>query len=360
MAKTCAHGNAEFYTLYNATLAMYQSGGENWNHWNDAVRDAVVANQTKGSGCDRGSWDPRGALSRGPGRPDLQHRTGDADARGLLPLHPRGTGRPWWTTHRADEVTAFMSLLRTVYLGAVICGWMAFGGWLAAEILRQGVVQGARRRNPVLLPRASAYFLGSRTIWARLLRREKNQTIAAFCLVGAAIGAGLGLAGGLSNWQLGPQILRMLRGLIAGGLGGFAGGWLGAMIYQIFASGGGGVHGWVRPVGWMAAGGLVGLADGLITLSPNRMRNGLIGGLIRRPDRRNPLRPDRRPGGADRRRERSNIPLRDHQPRGGIRGCGPLHRRRDRAHASVAQACLADRPRRRPTRPPGDSLRQQA
>ena len=41
---------------------MYQSGGENWNRWNDAIRDAVVANQTKGSACDRGSWNPRGAF----------------------------------------------------------------------------------------------------------------------------------------------------------------------------------------------------------------------------------------------------------------------------------------------------------
>jgi prenyltransferase beta subunit len=55
-------GIAEFYTLYNATLAMYQTGGDNWNRWNDAVRDAVVANQTKGSSCERGSWDPRGTF----------------------------------------------------------------------------------------------------------------------------------------------------------------------------------------------------------------------------------------------------------------------------------------------------------
>ena len=53
-------GTAEFYTLYNATLAMYQAGGDNWNRWNGAVRDAVVANQAQGPGCQRGSWDPRG------------------------------------------------------------------------------------------------------------------------------------------------------------------------------------------------------------------------------------------------------------------------------------------------------------
>ena len=149
-----------------------------------------------------------------------------------------------------------MSLLRTVYLGAVICGWMAFGGWFAAEILRQ----------------SSAFA------------SEKNQTIAAFCLVGAAIGAGLGLAGGLSNWQLRGQALRMLRGFLAGSLGGISGGWVGAMLYQTFSpvSADGSVAGarwWLRPVGWMAAGALVGLADGLSTLSRNRIRNGLIGGL---------------------------------------------------------------------------------
>ena len=176
-----------------------------------------------------------------------------------------------------------MSLLRTVYLGAILCGWMAFGGWFAAEILRQGVAQPgsvAGPNDPADAPR----FFGSQTLGS-VLASEKNQTIAAFCLVGAAIGAGLGLAGGLSNWQLVPQVLRMLRGFVAGGLGGVLGGWVGATIYQAFspASGDGSAGGtrlWLRPVGWMAAGALVGLADGLFTLSPNRMRNGLIGGLV--------------------------------------------------------------------------------
>ena len=58
-----AEGSAEFYVLYNATLAMYQAGGDNWNRWNDAVRDAVVALQIKGSGCERGSWDPKATFS---------------------------------------------------------------------------------------------------------------------------------------------------------------------------------------------------------------------------------------------------------------------------------------------------------
>ncbi len=174
-----------------------------------------------------------------------------------------------------------MSLLRTVYLGAVICGWMAFAGWFAAEILRQGVVHGASLAEMTENADNTPTFLGSRTI-GLALATEKDQTIAAFCLVGAAIGAGLGLAGGLSNWQRWPQFLRMLRGLFAGALGGIAGGWVGAVIYQTFSHAGdspGVMQLLVRPVGWMAAGGLIGLADGLFALSSNRMRNGLIGGL---------------------------------------------------------------------------------
>ncbi len=171
-----------------------------------------------------------------------------------------------------------MSLLRTVYLGAVICGWMAFCGWFMAEILRQGVVQPAAAAGAGDAADSAPRFLGSQSLGAAL-SSERNQTIAAFCLVGAAIGAGLGLAAGLSNWQLIPQVMRMLRGIVAGGLGGIAGGWLGAMIYQMFTPAGDGGRWWLRPVGWMVAGSLVGLADGLFTASRNRMRNGLIGGL---------------------------------------------------------------------------------
>ncbi len=60
-------GNAEFYTLYNATLAMYLTGGPRWDRWNNAIRDAVVANQDRGPGCQRGSWDPRRTHGGGEG-----------------------------------------------------------------------------------------------------------------------------------------------------------------------------------------------------------------------------------------------------------------------------------------------------
>jgi hypothetical protein len=53
-------GRAEFYTLYNVTLALYQAGGSDWDRWNQTIRDAVIANQCGGQDCNRGSWDPLG------------------------------------------------------------------------------------------------------------------------------------------------------------------------------------------------------------------------------------------------------------------------------------------------------------
>lgn len=180
-----------------------------------------------------------------------------------------------------------MSLVRAVYLGAILCGWMAFGGWFAAEILRQGVTRPrlvVAPEGPQAVARDEPRFLGSEAL-GRAFASERSQTIAAFCLVGAAIGAGLGLAGGLNDARLRPQLLRMARGLVSGAVGGFAGGWLGALIYASQSAPGGEASGggppwWIRPIGWMAAGAMVGLADGLFTLSRDRIRNGLIGGLV--------------------------------------------------------------------------------
>ncbi len=51
-------GTIDFYYWYYGTHAMFQMGGEYWMAWNDALRDALIANQ-KSEGCERGSWDPR-------------------------------------------------------------------------------------------------------------------------------------------------------------------------------------------------------------------------------------------------------------------------------------------------------------
>jgi hypothetical protein len=47
----------DYYMLYNCTLGMFLEGGPEWDRWNKAVRDRLLAAQgTKG--CERGSWSP--------------------------------------------------------------------------------------------------------------------------------------------------------------------------------------------------------------------------------------------------------------------------------------------------------------
>jgi hypothetical protein len=50
--------SGDFYSLYNATLAMFLAGGDPWQQWNSHVRDAIVQRQEK-NGCVRGSWNDR-------------------------------------------------------------------------------------------------------------------------------------------------------------------------------------------------------------------------------------------------------------------------------------------------------------
>jgi len=47
--------NGDFYTLYNANLAMFLAGGDAWKNWNEEVRDAIIKRQVT-KGCERGSW----------------------------------------------------------------------------------------------------------------------------------------------------------------------------------------------------------------------------------------------------------------------------------------------------------------
>lgn len=47
----------DLYYWYYGTLSMYKHGGEEWNNWNDALRDTLVSEQRKG-GHVGGSWDP--------------------------------------------------------------------------------------------------------------------------------------------------------------------------------------------------------------------------------------------------------------------------------------------------------------
>jgi hypothetical protein len=48
-----------FYHWYYGTLGMFQTGGESWKKWNEALKDTLLPNQCKGSKEDTdGSWDP--------------------------------------------------------------------------------------------------------------------------------------------------------------------------------------------------------------------------------------------------------------------------------------------------------------
>jgi len=52
-------GKTDFYTMYYATLAMFQMGGEFWDKWNESMKNVLIDSQRKG-GCMDGSWDPTG------------------------------------------------------------------------------------------------------------------------------------------------------------------------------------------------------------------------------------------------------------------------------------------------------------
>ncbi|QDT65739.1 prenyltransferase/squalene oxidase repeat-containing protein [Calycomorphotria hydatis] len=67
MARLPKRTELDLYYWYYGTLAMYQHGGEQWQAWNSAVREVLVADQLK-SGENSGSWDPTGPWGRYGGR----------------------------------------------------------------------------------------------------------------------------------------------------------------------------------------------------------------------------------------------------------------------------------------------------
>jgi hypothetical protein len=64
-----ASGDLDFYYWYYATLAMFQIGGARWDHWNEALKSAVVEHQRHNPDEDEfGSWDPLDPWSSVGGR----------------------------------------------------------------------------------------------------------------------------------------------------------------------------------------------------------------------------------------------------------------------------------------------------
>jgi hypothetical protein len=53
-----AADDRNIYYWYYATQLLHNMGGPEWKRWNERVRDGLVAEQIKQSGCALGSWDP--------------------------------------------------------------------------------------------------------------------------------------------------------------------------------------------------------------------------------------------------------------------------------------------------------------
>lgn len=64
------------YYWYYATQLLHNMQNKDWKRWNARVRDGLVAMQTTGDGCDRGSWDPNSPQPDAWSRTDTRHGAG--------------------------------------------------------------------------------------------------------------------------------------------------------------------------------------------------------------------------------------------------------------------------------------------
>jgi len=137
-----------------------------------------------------------------------------------------------------------MSLARWIYWGALICGWGAFVGWLAAEVSVQNYIQNAL---------ALTALTGG--------------------LVGAALGAGLGVFMALNGFTWPRLATQVLVGFAGGLLVGVLSGLFAQLLYQM-------TGGHFRFIAWTLFGLGIGAITGLLDHSLPRLRNGLIGGAL--------------------------------------------------------------------------------
>jgi hypothetical protein len=68
-------GDRNIYYWYYATQLLHNLGGKPWELWNARIREGLIANQVKGDGCDRGSWDPNSPQPDRWGRNAGRHYT---------------------------------------------------------------------------------------------------------------------------------------------------------------------------------------------------------------------------------------------------------------------------------------------
>ncbi len=62
-------GSIDYFYWYFGTVSMFQTGGEHWRQWGEALRNALWSHQRwDGDGCARGSWDPVDAWGPDGGR----------------------------------------------------------------------------------------------------------------------------------------------------------------------------------------------------------------------------------------------------------------------------------------------------
>lgn len=94
-------------------------------------------------------------------------------------------------------------------------------------------------------------------------------------LIGVCVGAAVNGFAGLMEFKVWPVVRGGLLGLAGGLIGGVAGLLLGEVFYEVL-----GTSSWLRIIGWMIFGMLLGIVDGLLARSVRRMLYAGLGGLL--------------------------------------------------------------------------------
>ena len=134
------------YYNYYGTQVLHHYGGYEWTKWNAAMRDYLIATQSK-TGHEAGSWFFEGTdLGSNGRRSSLLHGHGHDDPRSLLP--------PFAPLHRSEHE-------RQIQITRVRGAWMkCLGGETRAKL---PATLRIRRRESVAVARPAANRVGSAT-----------------------------------------------------------------------------------------------------------------------------------------------------------------------------------------------------